>query len=82
MGPVNFWEDMKHMAPECIAMLSAQSHEFHAKMMELFSRKANLVSRLEFERQKQICMKLQMKIAELEQQISDFKVQMTTSQKL
>ena len=72
MSP-NFWDELKDMAPQCITMLAQQSQEFHEKMIELFARKANLVSRLEFERQKQICMKLQAKIAELEQQVQDFK---------
>ena len=77
---LNFWDDLKDMAPQCVAMLAQQSQEFHEKMIELFARKANLVSRLEFERQKQICIKLQAKIAELEQQVQDIKSKATQSE--
>jgi BMFP domain-containing protein YqiC len=71
------WETLKNRAPQCIASLAEQSSEFQDKLVELIARKANLVSREEFERQKHICSKLQERISDLEQKIASFQSEKT-----
>ncbi len=67
---LDFLQDLRDRAPQCFAAFAQQSVETQEKIVELIARKANLVSREDFERQKQICVRLQERISALEAQLA------------
>ncbi len=67
----SFWGGFKEMAPQCFYQFAQQSQELHDKFVELVARKANCVSKKDFEIQKQIYARLQERIVNLEKQVND-----------
>ncbi len=68
-----FFQGLKDRMPSSVAAVCQLSLEAQQKFVELIARKANLVSKEDFERQKQICMRLLDRIQDLEQQLAELK---------
>jgi BMFP domain-containing protein YqiC len=64
-----FFSELRDRLPACFAIFAQQSVQAQSKLVELIARRAGLVSREDFERQKQICERLQNRISELEEKL-------------